>query len=604
MRTLLCDVETNGLLDQLDKIHSLVAKDPDSLQVISAADRPGYTPIEDALKDLMTADRLVFHNGIRFDIRALQQVYPWFKIDESKIVDTLVLSRLIWPDLGDRDAKLIKQGKLPPKMRGSHGLEAWGIRLGLNKGDYKKEMEAKGLDPWSHWNQDMQDYCELDVEVTERLWNLIQSKGYSEKAIDLEMKFAQVIDKQIAFGFRFDVQGATELYMKLVARRQELDDEILGCFPDWYVSEGERTPKVNNSKMGYVKGCPFTKIKLQTFNPGSRQQIANRLIHLYGWEPQEATESGQAKVDETTLGALPWRPAQLMAERFMVEKRIGQLAEGAAGWLKLEQQGRIHGSVNTNGAVTGRCTHSHPNVAQVPSCGAPYGRDCRSLFGVDDGYVLIGADASGLELRCLAHYMARYDGGAYAKELLEGDIHTANQNAAGLPTRNSAKTFIYAYLYGAGDAKIGSIIGKGAAAGKRLKQAFLNKTPALKRLKDDVSLAVKARGHLKGIDGRILHVRSEHSALNTLLQSAGALLVKQATVFIYEDLTAAGYKWGEDWAMVAHVHDEAQIQARKEVAEEIAAITCEAFRKAGREFNWRCPLDAEAKIGGNWAQTH
>lgn len=604
MTTLLCDVETDGLLHQLTRMHSLVAQDDDTDEVTSAADQRGFTPIKTALQKLMSADRLVFHNGIRFDIRAIRKVYPWFEIPEDRLVDTLVLSRLIWPDLGDRDAKLIKKGKLPPKLRGSHSLKAWGIRLGILKGDFGEQTD------WQHWSLEMQQYCEQDVEVTKALWEKIKAQNYSPRAIELEHKFAQVIDKQIAFGFRFDTGSAVKLYQKLVARRAELDDEILGLFPDWFVSKGEQIPKRDNKRMGYVKGAPFTKIKLNQFNPGSRAQIADRLQYLYGWKPQEFTETGQAKIDETVLKELPYRPAQLLAERFTIEKRIGQLAEGQAGWLKLEQGGRLHGSVNTNGAVTGRCTHAAPNMAQVPGCSAPYGEECRSLFTVDDGYVLIGVDASQLELVCLAHYMARWDDGAYAEIILNGDkdqgtdIHTVNQKAAGLPTRDNAKTFIYGFLYGAGDAKIGMIIGKGPKAGKQLKQKFLSQIPALAKLKEAIEKTVADRGHLKGIDGRKLHIRSAHAALNTLLQSAGGLLVKQATVFLYEDLSDAGYVWGEDWAMVAHVHDEFQLQVRKEIANEVAEIAVEAFRKAGREFNWRCALDGEANIGSNWAETH
>jgi DNA polymerase I-like protein with 3'-5' exonuclease and polymerase domains len=200
--------------------------------------------------------------------------------------------------------------------------------------------------------------------------------------------------------------------------------------------------------------------------------------------------------------------------------------------------------------------------------------------------------------------MAKWDGGAYAKVLLEGDIHTVNQHAAGLPTRDDAKRFIYGYLYGAGDAKVGEIVGKGAAEGKKLKAAFLKKTPALAKLKEAISAVLKKQKYLKGIDGRVLSVRSEHAALNTLLQSAGALLVKQATVNLYKELTKRGYQWGTDWAMVAHVHDEYQLHVREDLATEIAGVAVWSFQQAGRDFNWRCPLDGEAKIGANWCETH
>jgi len=443
MQRVVFDIETNGLLHQLDRVHSLVIKDLDSGKVWSCTnDDPRYTSIEDGLKILQNADEVWAHNGIKFDLPALKLVYPDFDIPIERVRDTLLYSRLIWPELGDRDMGLIRAKRMPGKLRGSHGLEAWGYRLKLNKGDYAKEMKAQGLDPWANWNQPMQDYCELDVEVTEKLWEKIQTKEIPERAVELEHWFCHIIGLQERFGYRFNVTKAADLYSVLAARRAAIDAELKEMFKPWFVNQGRFTPKGDNKRFGYVAGATFSKVKLQEFNPSSRQQIADRLIKLYGWKPQEFTESGQPKVAETTLKDLPYPPAKLLSERFLIEKRIGQLAEGDQAWLKLERNGRIHGSVNTIGAVTGRCTHSAPNVAQVPGVGAEYGKECRELFCVDDGFKQVGADASGLELRCLAHYMARYDGGAYAKIILEGDIHTENQKAAGLPTRNNAKTFI------------------------------------------------------------------------------------------------------------------------------------------------------------------
>jgi hypothetical protein len=603
MRILIFDCETNGLLDTLDRVHSLVIKDAETGEVKSCchpfpdSDLTHYCDIEYGLMCLMEADLVVGHNIIKFDIPALKKVYPWFDIPVEKIRDTLVLSRLLWADVGEVDAKRIHKG-FPKKLIGSHSLEAWGFRLGVLKGDFGKTSD------WSVWTPEMQDYCEQDVEVTEVLWQRILSKEPPERAVELETWFAHIIAKQERFGYAFDKEKAVALYLKLLARRQELDEELKAFFKPWFVGQGKFIPKGNNKKTGYTKGVPLTKVKLIEFNPGSRQQIADRLTKLYGWKPKEFTESGQPKIDETILNALKYPPAKLLSERFMLDKRIGQLAEGDNAWLKLEKNGRIHGSVNTIGAVTGRCTHSYPNVAQVPSVRAPYGPECRELYHAPPGFKQVGADASGLELRCLAHYMARYDGGAYAKILLEGDVHTANQEAAGLPTRDNAKTFIYAFLYGAGDEKIGEIIGKGAAAGKKLKENFLKRTPALKRLKDQVAHTVKTKGFIRGIDGRKLRVRSEHAALNTLLQSAGALLVKQATVNLYRELTRRGYVWGRDWAMVAHVHDEYQLHVLEHLAQEVAEVAVWSFQQAGRDFGWRCPLDGEAKIGANWRECH
>jgi len=255
------------------------------------------------------------------------------------------------------------------------------------------------------------------------------------------------------------------------------------------------------------------------------------------------------------------------------------------------------------GSITSRCSHSHPNTAQVPSIKAPYGKECRELFKTDPGFSLLGCDVSGLELRCLAHYMGRFDGGAYGKVLLEGDIHTANQEAAGLPSRDASKTFIYAFLYGAGDQKIGSILGKGASVGKKVKNQFLRKTPALKELRKAVQLKAK-KGFLKGLDGRTIPVRSEHSALNTLFQSAGAIICKRWVVELHKLLQLEGYTYAQDYAQVAFVHDEIQMIVKEDYVRDIGNLAVKAIGVAGDAYNFRIPLTGEWTCGRNWAETH
>lgn len=590
---LIFDIETDGLLDEVTKIHCLVLKIVDTGQVIT------YTGdgIETGIRCLMGSDLISGHNVIKFDIPVIQKLYPWFTMDESKVFDTLVATRLIWANIKDTDNVLLKREQLPGKLFGSHSLEAWGYRLGNYKGDFKG--------PWDTFTQEMLDYCVQDVEVTASLFAKIQAEDYSKQALDLEHQVAWLMAKQERNGFHFDIKKAADLLAKLTKRRSECEQELTSFFGNWEVELPEFTPKVNNKKLGYTKGVPVKKTKTVVFNPSSRDHIADRLITLYGWKPTEFTEGGKPQVDEVVLGKLDYPPCKLLTEYLLIQKRISQLNEGGQAWMKCEKKGKIHGSVNPNGAVTGRATHAYPNISQVPSSGSPYGHECRELFTVPRGWLLVGADASGLELRCLAHFMAKWDGGKYADVLLGGDIHTENQKAAGLETRSQAKTFIYGFLYGAGDAKIGTIVGGTPGDGRKLKQKFLRSLPALGRLVDAVQAASK-RGHLVGLDGRRIHVRSSHAALNTLLQGAGAVVCKQWLVLLEEHLSSKfKHGWDGDYAFCAWSHDEVQIACRnEEVAKYVAEIAPKMVTAAGEHFGFRCRLDGESKIGTTWADTH
>lgn len=592
---LIFDLETDGLLDEVSKIHCLVMKDTETGKVSHYV---AGTYINHGLERLMQADLIAGHNVIKYDLPVIQKLYPWFTIDPTKVFDTLVATRLIWANIKDTDNVLLKQEKLPGKLFGSHSLAAWGYRLGNYKGDYSGG--------WETFSQEMLDYCVQDVEVTASLFTQIIEKNYSTQALDLEHQVAWLMAKQERNGFHFDMKKAAELLGTLVQRRGELERELKEYFGSWEVQLPDFVPARDNKTLGYKKGIPVKKVKTVEFNPSSRDHIADRLITLYGWKPADFTEGGKPMVDEVVLGKLSYPPCKQLTEYLLVQKRISQLNEGGQAWMKCEKKGKIHGSINPNGAVTGRATHSYPNISQVPSSGSPYGPECRALFTVPDDWLLVGADASGLELRCLAHFMAKWDGGKYAEILLGGDIHTENQKAAGLSTRNQAKTFIYAFLYGAGDAKIGSITGGAASEGRKLKQKFLRSLPALGRLVEAVQSAAK-RGYLVGLDGRHIHVRSSHAALNTLLQGAGALVCKKWLVLLEEHLQAAGLKhgWDGDYAFCAWSHDECQIACRTpEIASAVRKMAEDCVLKAGEYFGFRCPTAGESKVGKTWADTH
>lgn len=629
------DCETNGFLEDLDVIHSLVLKDMDTGERISCTDSDPvrYRSIKEGLKLLRDAELIVGHNIIKFDLPAIQKVYPKWK-PKGVIRDTLVMARLIFPkdDIKSRDFRRLNDG-FPKKMIGAQSLEAWGHRLGLHKGDYAAQMKAKGLDPWAHWNVEMQDYCELDVDVTEKLWGILVKKGFSEQSIELEHAVQHIILRQERYGFLFNREKAVALYGVLSQRKQELEAELAGAFPPWEV-ETVFVPKANNKKLGYVKGVPFTKRRTVYFKPSSLKHIIHVLKTKYGWEPVEYTEKGEAKMDEEVLSALPYPEAPVLSEYLMVCKRLGQLATGKEAWLKhLGKDGRIHGEVITNGAVTGRMTHMKPNVAQVPGLTdkktgqpMPYGMECRELFCVPKGKKLVGCDADALELRCLAGYMAKFDGGAYIETVLRGDkskgtdMHTLNAKALGCK-RDTAKTWFYAFIYGSGDENLGHILGvrgeltvnprtgkledrKAKAAGKKSRNAFLDSLQALSTIIQKVQEKTEKKGFLKGLDGRQLRVRSSHSAFNTLLQSAGAILMKQALVILDADIQAAGLIPGVHYEFVANVHDEWQIEVDEDKAEFVGQTAKTAIRKAGEHFNFGCPLDGAYDYGDNWASTH
>lgn len=602
-RCLLFDIETDGLLDAASRVHCICARDADTGRLWSF----GPNGINDGLDLLASAALLVAHNGLCFDIPVLRKLYPERVF--PPVFDTLTASRLIWTNLKDLDcARLRSRNRVlfPLRLVGSHSLKAWGYRLGEFKDDYGETAE----DAWACWTPELQAYCEQDVEVLHKLYRHILKQDYSQQALELEHAFQTVIFRQEQDGVLFDTARAERLYVALAGRRAELVAMLQEAFPPIRIEE-EFIPARDNKTKGYVKGVPFIKVRYEEFNPTSRQQIGERLIAKYGWKPVVFTETGQPQVDEEVLTGVNYPEASLLLEHLELSKIMGMLADGNNAWLKLveEKTSRIHGRVITNGAVTGRCTHSRPNLAQIPVKGE-YGKECRSLFVAPPGQVQVGTDASGLELRMLAHYMARYDGGAYVETLLQGDIHTANQKAAGLETRDDAKRFIYAFLYGAGDVKLGSIVAPGksestqAKHGKQLKQRFFRSLPAVKALITDVTNKAKQRGWLLGLDKRLLHVRSTHSALNLLLQSAGAVLVKKATCIFHREMEKQGLVCGKEYTQILHIHDEWQCYCKPDIADALGTTAVRSIELAGEYFNLRCPVTGEYRIGASWAETH
>lgn len=587
---LIFDLETDGLLPEVSVVHTITTYNTEN-KLFATYDKED---VHHGINQIMEAPEICGHNVINYDLPVIQKLYGMIPV--GKVRDTMVLLRLAYPEIKELDYALTKQGKLPGKLIGRHSLEAWGWRIGEHKGTK--------IQDWSHWTQEMSDYCKQDVNVTQLLYARVMKKELPEEAILLEHQVHSIIQRQTAFGFAFDRNQAEKFYSRLLKRQKELAAKLREFFPPWETFT-MFTPKRDNKSRGYKAGVPFKKTKMVEFNPTSRAHIVNRLTTLYGWKPTAWTDAGAPIMDEEVIADLKTPEAPYLQEYFLIDKRIGQLAEGKEAWLtNVGDDGRMHGSVNTLGAVTRRMTHSHPNMAQVPRVTSPYGKECRGLFYAPAGRELVGADASGLELRCLAHYMAAYDDGAYVQELLKGDIHTVNQRLAGLPDRDSAKTFIYAFLYGAGNYKLGTIVGKGTAQGKTLKEQFLESLPALASLKSVVESVAQEKGVLRSLDGVPIRVRSQHAALNTLLQCAGAIVMKRALVITDHMLLASGFIPGTDYEFVINVHDEWQIECKEGLGNTIGEFSVKGIIKAGELLNLRCPLDGEFRVGRTWAETH
>ena len=496
------------------------------------------------------------HNLIGYDLPVLKRLWG-LSVAPERVVDTLVLSRLF-----------------DPSKSGGHSLRNWGNELGFPKGDHSD---------WSCLSPEMIDYCMRDVEVTEAVHKKLvtEMSGFEHQSIDLEHKVQFIIHQQERNGWTLDQRLARELCATFKEGMNAIEAELQEMFPP--IVE-ERYSEKTGKRL---------KDSVTVFNVGSRQQVAERLA-TKGAKWNEKTPSGKPVVDEKTLKENSHvTEAGKVLEYLTLQKRYAQVHS----WLEaVKDDGRVHGRVISNGAVTGRMTHQSPNMAQVPAGHSPYGKECRSCWTVPEGKKLVGFDASGLELRMLAHYM---DDKEFTNVLLTEDIHTRNQVAAGLETRPQAKTFIYAFLYGAGDAKIGNIVGGSPRDGANLKQRFLRNTPALESLRTRVVRA-STRGYLTGLDGRRLRVRSEHAALNTLLQAAGAIVMKKALV-ILDDYAQ---QWKLDYKFIGNIHDEVQSEVVEEQADKFGWLAVECLKASGIQFNLRCPLDGEYQIGTTWAETH
>ena len=545
------DIETNSL--DATTIHCIIGKDIKSGKDYTFVQEECYTKFPEWSKDI---DKFYMHNGISFDTRVINELTD-ATIPFEKVVDTLILSQLFNPI---RD--------------NGHSLEAWGNRLGFQKGQSPTDF--------TYYSEDMLHYCQRDVDITRKLLSYLIGEGrdFSPQSIKLEHKIRSLVDEQEHNGFYFKEDKGMLLMNKFEDEAHQLNDDLQEIFKPIVTKRYHKTTRK-----------PL-KDSVEVFNPASRQQIAERLM-VKGWKPKQRTEKGNIIVSDEILDSLNIPEAKVMARYLLLKKRISQIKQ----WIKyVDPLGRVHGRVMTLRTVTGRMAHNNPNMAQVPAVYSPYGKECRDCWTVGDpeNYSLVGTDASGLEIRALAHYMGDKN---YIKEVVDGDVHLANQRMTNLATRDEAKTFLYAFIYGAGIPKISKIVGTSLQEGENLVQRFMNKLPALKNLRTQVEAAAKTK-LIRGLDGRQLHIRSYHAALNTLIQGAGAIICKQWLVQMMH------HARNLDVRLVASVHDEYQFEVHNKDVKEFCSITKKGMKESEEILNVKCPLDNSYKVGKTWAETH
>ena len=549
------DIETNGLLNEATNVHCIVAYDIDGKKpyVFKGDECRARFP-----NFARNVSQFIMHNGLSFDAPMLNKLCGT-KIKDNSILDTLILSQLF-----------------NPMRDGGHSLESWGERFEFPKGS---------IENFDYYTEEMLEYCKQDVNITYKLYNYLKEEGskFSKRSIDLEHRIRKIINDQENFGFYLDIPYATTFMASLQDRSQNIYNQLQEVFP----------PIVTTGRVHKRSGKPLKDI-IEPFNPASRKQIGERLMEL-GWEPTKKTDKGNVIVDEDVLSTIDMDEAKLISEYLLLQKRHTQIAS----WVEAaETDGRVHGRVLTLRTVTGRMAHTSPNMAQVPAVYSPFGKECRSCWTVQnpETHSLVGTDASGLELRGLARFM---DDQNFVNEILNGDVHTANQKMAGLQNRDQAKTFIYALMYGAGAAKIGLIVGGDSKTGENLISKFMSNMPKFNLLKKKLTEASES-GMIRGLDGRLLHIRSPHASLNTLIQGSGAVICKQWLVQMIDKIQESGV----DAKLVASVHDEYQFEVANDDTEKFGEITNTAIKEVQDIYDLKCPLDSEFKIGKNWAETH
>lgn len=606
------DIETNGLYKDVTEIHCI------ALKRIGIDKEPllyTFFELDEAIAILSKADRLIGHNIIQYDLPVIKKLFPEFKCTDD-IIDTMNLSYIKFSYYNE------------------HSLEAWGDRLGFEKfnpvtgKEYTPEewkIRKKTKDTiWSEYTSEMGAYCKQDVRVTELLLWKLDVDSIPRSVIDLSNKFSFIIADQVNNGCRIDKEGLLKLQAQIEIEEQQAAQELLKQLPT-FINYDFKVYKRNNQNKN-IKAGDIEVIKLEIpFNLNSTQHWMRYLKEKYNYNPPLVRRKDKKEptpcLDDDVLATIEDKYPEI--KDLLLYKTANKIRKmiytgDKSVYNLLDENDIIHGRLKTEGTVSGRCTHSNPNLSTMPSVRSDengpikgikgkYAYEVRNLFIARPGFKQVGFDAKALEVCMLAHYANNDE---FTDQVKNGDIHTWTQHKAGLHTRKQAKTFMYAFLYGAGKQKLATALSEGSDVSYDVNSVtkvinnFNKALPGLKKLQDDLKAQYNETGCITGLDGRQLHPRSDYTLLNLLLQSSGAIVMKQCLVSLIDELNAVDMKLGTDYNILLNVHDEVQAEVRPDKVEIYKECAQRAAVKTNEILKLNCPLQIDIKVGKSWAECH
>lgn len=616
------DVEADGFLHEASQIWCAGIYDV-SADKYTYYGRMGYGVLR-FLRDLNTFDVLVAHNCVNYDIKLIKKLYPMWKLKPHvELIDTLVLAKfIIWKDKLKKSDQV--RGIVPPKLWGSYSLKAFGIRMAYPKGDYTD---------FTRWAPEMVKYLKRDVMLNYRLYQELIKADIPWKTFNIEMQTREIMADQMENGIRFDKQLALEVKQKLEKEKEDILNQLQKQFPPFYTYADKNlfVPARNDRRLGYTKGAPCQKIKLVEFSPTSKHHVALKLLQL-GYIPEAYQDKDKVKPDikyqyerlgiqATTNPKITYKTLQraniegssLIKRYTLLDKRLGQLANGKNAFLKRLVGDRVYPQVDSLGANSRRMTHHKFNSAQVPNGEKPYGPEFRAMFLADKGWDAVGMDSSSLESRMKAHGLFPFDKGDFIKVVETGKIHDMNMQYLDVKNKGIAKGFYFAYCFGGQEYKLGSILladpnysdyeGDRAELGGKMVAAFKERFPGLGDLIDMLQ-AESEQGWIRAIDGSMLPVDQPRKALNVYTQGNGAIYMKKFLCMFADELNGRGYYNGKDFKWLNNVHDEVLMTTRKEISQEVLDLGLEMFLKAGEYYELNVKMPGAGAVGANWYEVH